>query len=127
MALKRLCVAAALIVVVACGTRSAAVPSPTPSPVPTPTPPPVPTPATPQRMEASLPAPVEETGAAVAAGKLYVMGGFDAAGRSLSTVYVFDGTAWHAGPGLSLAVDHPSPATLAGSVLLSVRRHFATS
>ena len=75
-------------------------------------------------MELSLPAPVEETGAAVAAGKLYVMGGFDAAGRSLSTVYVFDGTAWQAGPGLPLAVDHPSAASLDGSVYLSGGHNF---
>jgi N-acetylneuraminic acid mutarotase len=55
----------------------------------------------------------------VAGGKLYVMGGFDAAGRSLATVYVFDGTTWQAGPGLPLAVDHPSAASLDGSVYLS--------
>jgi N-acetylneuraminic acid mutarotase len=82
-------------------------------------PPPIPTPATPQRMEAALPTPVEETGAAVAGGKLYVMGGFDAAGRSLATVYVFDGTTWQAGPRLPLAVDHPSAASLDGSLYLS--------
>src|ERR1700737_52998 len=70
-------------------------------------------------MGASLPAPVEETGAAVAGGKLYVMGGFDSAGRSLATVYVFDGTAWQSGPGLPLGVDHPSAASLDGSVYLS--------
>src|SRR5258708_30843232 len=99
MALKRFCVAAALIcVVVACGTRSAAVPAAPPSPVPTPTPPAAPTPATPQWMEASLPAPVEEAGAAVAAGKLYVMVGFEAAGRSHPTVYPFDGPALPAPP-----------------------------
>jgi N-acetylneuraminic acid mutarotase len=70
-------------------------------------------------MEASLPAAVEETGAAVAGGKLYVMGGFDAAGRSLTNVYVFDGTTWQAGPALPLGVDHPSAASLDGNVYLS--------
>src|ERR1700738_4600595 len=120
MTLKRLCAAAGVMCVIgACGTQSPAVPSPTPTPVPPPTPPPSPTPAVPQRMKASLPAPVEETGAAVARGKLYVMGGFDAAGRSLATVYVFDGTAWQTGPGLPLGVDHPSAASLDGNVYLS--------
>jgi non-specific serine/threonine protein kinase len=47
------------------------------------------------------------------------LGGFDASGRSLATVYVFDGTAWQAGPGLPLPVDHPSAATLDGSIYLS--------
>ena len=108
----------------ACGpTSPGTAPSPTsarsPSPVPSPTPKPSPTLAPPQRIEASLPAPIEETGAAVAGGKLYVMGGFDAAGRSLATVYFFDGSAWQAGPGLPLAVDHPSAAGLDGSVYLS--------
>ena len=66
-----------------------------------------------------MPAPVEETGAAVAGGKLYVMGGFDAAGRSLASVYVFDGSAWQVGPALPLAVDHPSAASVDGSIYLS--------
>ena len=70
-------------------------------------------------MEASLPTPIEEAAAAAAGGKLYVMGGFDPSGRSLATVYVFDGSTWRAGPGLPLPVDHPSAATLDGSVYLS--------
>jgi non-specific serine/threonine protein kinase len=70
-------------------------------------------------MEASLPTPIEEAAAATAGGKLYVMGGFDPSGRSLATVYVFDGSTWQAGPGLPLPVDHPSAATLDGSVYLS--------
>jgi N-acetylneuraminic acid mutarotase len=70
-------------------------------------------------MEASLPIPLEESAAAAGGGKLYVMGGFDAVGRSLSTVYVFDGTAWSSGPGLPLGVDHPAAATLDGHVYLS--------
>jgi N-acetylneuraminic acid mutarotase len=93
--------------------------SPTPSPVATPS---FSTPAAPQpeqRMEAALPAPIEEAAAASAGGKLYVMGGFNAAGASLDTVYVFDGSTWSAGPPLPLPVDHPSAATLDGRLYLS--------
>ena len=63
-------------------------------------------------MERSLPVPIEETAAAAAGGKLYVMGGFNAAGASLNTVYIFDGIAWSLGPRLPLPLDHPSAATL---------------
>jgi N-acetylneuraminic acid mutarotase len=70
-------------------------------------------------METPLPVPLEESAAAAAGGKLYVMGGFDAVGNSLSTVYVFDGTAWSAGPRLPLGLDHTSAATLDGHVYLS--------
>jgi N-acetylneuraminic acid mutarotase len=70
-------------------------------------------------MEASLPAPVEETAAAAAGGKLYVMGGFNAAGASLATVYVFDGASWSAGSRLPLPLDHPSAATLGDQVYLA--------
>ena len=55
---------------------------------------------------------LEEAAAAVAGGKLYVIGGFDAAGNSLRTVWVFDGSAWSAGPPLPLGLDHTSAATL---------------
>jgi N-acetylneuraminic acid mutarotase len=47
------------------------------------------------------------------------MGGFDPSGRSLATVFVFDGATWLTGPALPLPVDHPSAATLDGSVYLS--------
>src|ERR1700682_5222408 len=78
--------------------------TPTPSLSPTPiVPTPSPSPQPPQRMEAPLPVALEESAAAAAGGKLYVMGGFDAVGNSLSTVYVFDGNAWSAGPSLPLA------------------------
>jgi len=63
-------------------------------------------------MEASLPVALEESGAAAAGGKLYVIGGFDAAGNSLRTVWVFDGNAWTAGPRLPLGLDHTSAAAL---------------
>jgi N-acetylneuraminic acid mutarotase len=66
-----------------------------------------------------LPAAVEETGAAAANGKLYVMGGFNAAGGSLDSVFVFDGGAWSTGPRLQLPVDHTSAATLDGRVYLA--------
>jgi len=77
------------------------------SPSPSPTPPP-PT----QRMEPSLPTPLEESAATAAGGKLYVIGGFDAAGNSLQTVWVFDGNAWSAGPRMPIGLDHTSAATL---------------
>lgn len=72
-----------------------------------------------QRAEPSLPAPIEETAAAAAGGKLYVMGGFNAAGASLSGVYVFDGASWSSGPPLPLPLDHPSAATLDGAVYIA--------
>jgi N-acetylneuraminic acid mutarotase len=55
---------------------------------------------------------LEESAAAVAGGKLYVIGGFDAAGNSLETVWVFDGTTWSAGPRLPIGLDHTSAASL---------------
>src|ERR1700716_1009866 len=121
--LKTLCGAALCVcAVTACGPGSASAPSSpsaVTSPAHFPTPRPSPTPAPVQRMEASLPTPIGEAAAAAAGGKLYVMGGFDPSGRSLATVYVFDGSTWQAGPGLPLPVDHPSAATLDGSVYLS--------
>jgi len=72
-----------------------------------------------QRTEASLPVPLEESAATAAAGKLYVMGGFDAAGNSLQSVWVFDGTAWSAGPRLPIGLDHTSAATLDDRVYLA--------
>jgi len=55
---------------------------------------------------------LEESGAAAAGGKLYVIGGFDAAGNSLRSVWVTDGSEWSAGPRLPLGLDHTSAATL---------------
>lgn len=55
----------------------------------------------------------------MAGGKLYVMGGFNAAGASLTAVYVFDGSGWSTGPSLPLALDHPSAATLEGGVYIA--------
>jgi hypothetical protein len=70
-------------------------------------------------METPLPAAVEESGAAAAGGKLYVIGGFDAAGNSLSAVWVYDGTAWSAGPRLPLGLDHVSAASLDDQVYVA--------
>src|SRR2546430_3763649 len=47
------------------------------------------------------------------------MGGFNAAGHSLASVYVFDGTAWASGPRLPLPLDHPSAATLDDHVYIA--------
>lgn len=47
------------------------------------------------------------------------MGGFNAAGASLDSVYVFDGTSWHSGPRLPLPLDHPSAASLDGHVYIA--------
>ena len=47
------------------------------------------------------------------------MGGFNAAGASLNSTYVFDGTSWHAGPTLPLGLDHPSATTLDGRLYIA--------
>ena len=70
-------------------------------------------------MEASLPVALEESAAAAAGGNLYVIGGFDAAGNSLRNVWVFDGSAWRAGPRLPLGLDHTSAATLGDHVYVA--------
>ena len=88
-------------------------PNPSASPSPSPSPPPL------QQVETHLPAPIEETAAASAGGKLYVMGGFNAAGASLASVYVFDGASWAAGPRLPLPLDHPSAAALDDHVYIA--------
>jgi len=115
MALVAMCLLTA-----ACGGASGAVTTPSPSqstPTFTPFAPASRGPA--QRAEASLPVAIEETGAAASGGSLYVMGGFNAAGASLDSVYVFGGSSWRAGPRLPLAVDHPSAAALDGRVYLA--------
>src|SRR5262245_43298086 len=113
--------ALAVLVVAACSSGTAGKPvvratpiqgSPSLSPPPSPTPTPQPA----QRAEVSLPAPVEETAAAAANGNLYVMGGLNAAGASLDSVFVFDGAAWRSGPPLPLPLDHPSAATFEGDL-----------
>jgi non-specific serine/threonine protein kinase len=108
------------VLVSACGGGATAGASPTPSAPPatfTPYVPPTPEPS--QRVERSLPVPIEETAAAAAGGNLYVMGGFNAAGASLDGTYVFDGTTWRTGPRLPLPLDHPSAAALDGRVYIA--------
>jgi Kelch motif len=107
----------AALLLVSCGTQQAAKVTPSTSSSPSASgaaapPSPSPAPAPEQRLEASLPVALEESAAAAAGGKLYVIGGFDAAGNSLSTVWVFDGNAWSAGPKLPIGLDHTSAATL---------------
>jgi hypothetical protein len=107
-------IAGTLLLTVACSTGSPTPAASTPSPSPSPA---AQQPL--QRAEPSLPAAVEESAAAAVDGKLYVMGGFNAAGTSLNTVYVFDGTRWSAGPRLAVGLDHPSAATLDGHVYIA--------
>jgi hypothetical protein len=71
-----------------------------------------------------LPVPLEEAAAATAGGKLYVIGGFDAAGNSLQTVWVFDGSAWSAGPRLQLGLDHSSAAVMDDHVYVAGGHNF---
>ena len=66
-----------------------------------------------------MPMALEEAAAATSGGKLYVIGGFDAAGNSLRTVWVFDGKAWSAGPQLPIGLDHTSAAELGGHVYVA--------
>jgi N-acetylneuraminic acid mutarotase len=70
-------------------------------------------------METPLPVALEEAAAAAVGRRLYVIGGFDAVGNSLSTVWVFNGSSWTAGPRLPLGLDHTSAATLNGHVYVA--------
>src|SRR5579864_3083091 len=104
----------------ACGGGTVAVATPKASaPVATPSFSASPAPVAEQRQEPALPVPIEETAAAAAGGKLYVMGGFNAAGASLDGVFVFDGTTWQQGPRLPLPLDHASAASLEGQVYIA--------
>jgi N-acetylneuraminic acid mutarotase len=69
---------------------------------------------------------LEESAAAEAAGKLYVIGGFDAVGNSLRTVWVFDGSRWSPGPALPLGLDHTSAATLNDQVYVAGGHSFGS-
>ncbi|HET9780168.1 MAG TPA: kelch repeat-containing protein [Candidatus Dormibacteraeota bacterium] len=105
--------------IAACGGSTTAN-KPPPSPEnPTFTPYAQPSPQPAQKTEASLPVPIEEAAAAATGGKLYVMGGFNAAGVSLNSTYVFDGSSWQSGPSLPLGLDHPSATTFAGQVYIA--------
>jgi hypothetical protein len=72
-----------------------------------------------QRAEASLPSAVQETAAAATATKLYVVGGYDANGQSVASVFVFDGARWANGPTFPIAVNHPAGAGLKGDVYVA--------
>src|SRR5713226_2182488 len=109
--------------------HAAATPSPSPSPSPSPvvqspSPSPSPRPLPAQRAEASLPVALEEAAAATAGDKLYVIGGFGAAGNSLQTVWVFDGNSWGAGPRLPLGLDHSSAAVMDDHVYVAGGHNF---
>src|SRR5256885_11423737 len=79
---------ACLVALAGCRPNQVAQPtSPARSPSASPSPSPSPSPQPPQRLEAALPAPIEETGAATAAGRLYAIGGFNAARASLASGY----------------------------------------
>jgi hypothetical protein len=72
-----------------------------------------------QRDEPPLPEPREEGAAAVADGRLYAMSGFDKDGKDTSSVFVFDGRAWQAGPAAPAALNHPSAASLGSDIYLA--------
>jgi hypothetical protein len=72
-----------------------------------------------QRYEAPLPVAIQEAAAASTTGRLYVVGGYDAARNSSAATLVYDGTAWHDGPALPIAVNHPGAAVIAGAVYVA--------
>ena len=72
-----------------------------------------------QREEAPLPAPRQETAAAVLDGKLYVIAGFDSEGKGTSTTFVTDGKGWQSGPSLPAVLDHPSAASIGRRLYLA--------
>jgi N-acetylneuraminic acid mutarotase len=69
---------------------------------------------------ASLPSQRTEVAAAVADGKVYLLGGYHADGATVSTVEVYDPAAgrWSLGPDLPLAANHAMAATAAATVLV---------
>jgi len=52
----------------------------------------------------------------VASGLLYVIGGFDSAGRTTAGVFVYDRVRWAVGPRLPTALDHPAAAVADGAL-----------
>ena len=69
-------------------------------------------------METPLPEPREETAAASLDGQLYVLAGFDAAGRDTDSVFVYRG-GWSRGPRLPVALDHPAAAVVSGRLFVA--------
>src|SRR5207237_4964884 len=94
----------------AAGARPAPSPSSIPSTSPLPTPTPMPAPV-PQRAEASLPEARQEVASTSTDLSLVVIGGFDAARRDSSSVFVYT-AGWSRGPAFPVAVDHAAAATL---------------
>ncbi len=72
-----------------------------------------------QQEEPALPVAREETAAAATGDRLYVIGGFDAGGRSRPETFIFDGRRWSSGPPLPVGLDHPSAAELGGAVYVA--------
>ncbi len=72
-----------------------------------------------QREEVPLPSAVQETGAAATATGLYVIGGYDIAGHSVASTFVFDGARWTTGPALPIAVNHPAAAAVGDDVYVA--------
>jgi hypothetical protein len=72
-----------------------------------------------QRREAALPVAVQEAAATTAGDRLFVVGGYDRARSTVATTWVYDGSAWTAGPALPLAVNHPGAATIGTDVYVA--------
>ena len=72
-----------------------------------------------QRSEPPLPAPVQESAAAVTPTALYVVGGFDSNRQSVATVSIYNGTSWSNGPTLPMALNHPAAAAVGSDVYIA--------
>jgi hypothetical protein len=72
-----------------------------------------------QRPEPPLPVALQEGGAAVVGTDLYEVAGYDVNRNSTSYVFVFDGSAWHAGPRLPVALNHPGVAAIGSDVYVA--------
>ncbi len=72
-----------------------------------------------QRYEPPLPTAIQEAAAVVGAGRLYILGGYDASGNSSAGVFEFDGRSWHDGPALPIALNHPGAAAMGGAVYVA--------
>src|SRR2546426_891544 len=120
-----------VMVAAACGSNQPAArttlsPSPPPptisSPSPSPSPPP------PQQQEPQLPAPVEETGAAAAAGRLYAIGGNNSRGNvGPAEAYDPANNAWTVLPSLPVARNHVSGFSAGGTACVAGGRSPTTA
>lgn len=82
------------------------------SPIPTATA----TPRVAQREEPPIPDARQEVASVFANAQTWVLGGFDSAGRSSNSVFVFGTTGWSRGALLPQRVDHTGAAVLAGAI-----------